>query len=426
MILLIPIGILGLLRESRADRAANVEREIGSKWGGVMHVESPLLIASLEIAKQTKDGKTELEKMPFFIVPEDLQAECTLTPEIRHRGIYQAVLYKGTLHLKGSFRLPKEQWEKRGKILLDDLRLACAFSNAKAVKIQSAKLQDQELLPRRGDSFWRYSKDFYLPAKEELSLHHGDTVTFDITMELKGTRRFLFEPIAKNNEIVIKSSWPHPCFIGSALPDQRDLSENGFEANWSFENQDADAAPTYSLVSHDTDFLHSLNRINLEGGTIPGNTIGVELMLPVDKYLQVERVQKYSFLVVAIILIAFLIGERLTGIWVHPLQYLFIGASLVTFYLLLLALSEHLLFGASYLLSVLVTAGMVTAYSRAIFARKCFSALILGGIMLLAYGLVYLVIGLEDFALLFGTFVVLLLLGILMAFTRKLNADAKE
>lgn len=200
LILLIPIGILGLLRESRADRAANVEREIGSKWGGVMHVESPLLIASLEIAKQTKDGKTELEKMPFFIVPEDLQAECTLTPEIRHRGIYQAVLYKGTLHLKGSFRLQEGQWEKRGKILLDDLRLACAFSNAKAVKIQSAKLQDQELLPRRGDSFWRYSKDFFLPAKEELSLHHGDTVTFDITMELKGTRRFPSNPLPKTTK----------------------------------------------------------------------------------------------------------------------------------------------------------------------------------------------------------------------------------
>lgn len=63
---------------------------------------------------------------------------------------------------------------------------------------------------------------------------------------------------------------------------------------------------------------------------------------------------------------AFFVFETLTGQRLHPMQYLLVGLSLVMFYLLLLALSEHIGFTPAWIAASLVGALMNSVYLQAV------------------------------------------------------------
>lgn len=236
------------------------------------------------------------------------------------------------------------------------------------------------------------------------------TVEFTAEIDFKGYEQLMFFPKASDFELKIKSPWQHSSFCGDILPTERDISENGFEASWVLGPSTMRRHPHSWVDASLTATSHAWDEY-----------FGVTLKLPADTYVQVDRVTNYAFLVMAIVLIAFLIGEVLTKIWVHPFQYFFVGLSLVMFYLLLLALAEHMNFNLSYAISAIAISAMTTAYGRMIFAEKTSSAFVLGGIILLAYVMIFVLTRLEDYALLAGTVIMLVLLGVMMAFTGHLN-----
>jgi inner membrane protein len=123
---------------------------------------------------------------------------------------------------------------------------------------------------------------------------------------------------------------------------------------------------------------------------------------------------------VGLTFLAFFLFEVLKALQVHPVHYLLVGAALVVFYLLLLSLSEHIGFKYSFLASSLAVIGMITTYSFS-FLKVRSTSLLLGGILTVLYSYLYVLLQIEDYALLIGSLGVFAVLGTVMFVTRKLD-----
>ena len=147
---------------------------------------------------------------------------------------------------------------------------------------------------------------------------------------------------------------------------------------------------------------------------------GVSLIRQVGIYSQLIRSLDYCILVFLVVLMTYLIFETLIREWIHPLQYLVIGLSLVLFYVMALAISEHLGFTAGFWISAVLVVLLGVFYSRLIFRKKS-ACLGISLATLLAYGVIFVILQLEDYALLAGSGILFLLLLVFMALTGKIN-----
>ena len=120
-----------------------------------------------------------------------------------------------------------------------------------------------------------------------------------------------------------------------------------------------------------------------------------------DFYDLVTRAAKYGVLFVALAFMAVFVLELLSGRRVHPVQYLFVGLAMIFFYVLLLSLAEHIGFAAAYVIAVGASGGMLSVYVGKALASLRQGAIMLG-VLLVLYGLLYLILNLEDYALLAG------------------------
>ena len=91
-------------------------------------------------------------------------------------------------------------------------------------------------------------------------------------------------------------------------------------------------------------------------------TVGVDLYQAGTHYKLVERSVKYGVLFIGLTFLAFIVFEMGLGARLHPVQYGIVGLSMVVFYLVLLSLSEHLAFLASYLSASVCIVLMVSCY----------------------------------------------------------------
>jgi inner membrane protein len=105
---------------------------------------------------------------------------------------------------------------------------------------------------------------------------------------------------------------------------------------------------------------------------------------------------------------------------VHPAQYILVGMAQIIFYLLLLSFAERIGFGLGFLIAGIASVGLLSANAGWIFAsrRQGFRAL---AIFSLLYLLIYLLLRLEDNALLVGALDSFAAVAVAMYFTRNLD-----
>ena len=102
------------------------------------------------------------------------------------------------------------------------------------------------------------------------------------------------------------------------------------------------------------------------------------------------------------------------------MQYVIVSLAICVFYTLLIALSEHLSFGLSYLVSSVTIILMITLFAHS-FSKKRKLTQVIGGLLILLYAFIYLIIQIEDYALLVGSLELLFVLAITMYLSRKIN-----
>jgi inner membrane protein len=328
-------------------------------------------------------------------------------PEKRHRGIFEAVLYSSKLTLEGTFSQPAPETmiPTDAKIMWDKASLVLGIPDLRGLEDQVQLNWDGKpgvFDPGPGVSGIAAS-GIHIPlaiGAAGTTQHH-----FRIDAALKGSGSLFFTPVGKITEVGINSPWTDPSFTGAFLPDQSNMTPSGFQASWKVLNLNR---------NYPQQFI-SDQKIPLES-----SAFGVDFLLPVDNYQKSTRSVKYAILFIALTFLTVFFIEMRQANRVHPFQYALIGLALVIFYSLLVSISEHIPFDFAYLVAAFMTIGLTTLYARALFESGRMAALV-GGALAFLYGFLFIVLQLQDYALLVGNLGLFLILAAVMYFSRKIN-----
>lgn len=342
-----------------------------------------------------------------LVRPEQLSGKGDLAVSERYRGIYKARIYLASLRMDATFK-PLDLKLEPGQTLK---AAAWVFGVSDPRGLKRIDIRDQDDAPleaRPGTSGSPLAKGFHIPVPLK-SLDQALSLVADI--ELAGSGRFEWVPLAENNDFQLHSAWPHPSFSGLYLPEARQISAQGFDASW-------------RVNAFATDGDHVLEKtarsFSEKNGDWFSNSLGVTLVDPVDAYVQSDRAIRYGFLFVLLTLGGFFLFELLKRKTLHPLQYLLIGFATVVFFLLLLAVSEHAGFFLAYLIAATACTLMIATYGRTLLGSWKASAVLglgYGGL----FGGLYQLLASEDHALLLGAWLTFVVLAATMYLTRKLD-----
>jgi inner membrane protein len=405
LIMLIPVAFILDLVSEREARQTEVINEVSSKWAYAQSLKGPVLYVPYKIYSQ-KDGKTYETIDHMYMLPEQLTINGKLLPEVRHRSLYSVTLYRSDLNLTGKFlplafqqmQVPKENimWENcRLMIGLDDARgleeeVAVNWSGTS--KTFEAGVPDNKVI----------SEGLSVP----ISLSADTNNTFSINIKLKGSEQLYFTPVGKTTEVKLTSSWKNPAFDGQYLPvTTPEISDNGFTAYWKV-LQVSRSYPQFWKDGNSYDIAKS--------------SFGVKLIQPTDGYVKTQRSVKYAVLFIALTFIIFFFLEILQKKQVHPLQYILVGFALCIFYTLLLSISEYTGFNIAYTVAAAATISLIGLYTWSIFKQFKIAlgfTIALGSL----YGYIFILIQLQDYALLFGSIGLFVILAVIMFYSRKID-----
>jgi inner membrane protein len=205
-------------------------------------------------------------------------------------------------------------------------------------------------------------------------------------------------------DVNLASEWPNPSFNGAFLPDKRTVTVNGFKANWNVLHLNRNFPQIWTGNQH----------------AISNSSFGIDLLLPVDNYQKSYRSIRYAILFIGFTYLVFFFIEVLNKIFIHPIQYILVGVALIVFYTLLLSISEHINYNFAFIISALATLLLIAGYVRAILKSGKLTMLI-SGILAVLYTFIFVIIQLQDYALLIGSIGLFIILGLVMYFSRKID-----
>jgi inner membrane protein len=411
LILMIPTSMIKSLineRENTQDRAIN---EVSIKWGEEQTITGPFIsIPYYKYVKQfsKKDSIEKIVQLKEYIhiLPKTLNINGEINPEKRYRSIYEVVVYNSKLDISGSFNsINFDEFDiKKEDILFNKAEFVIGINDLRGIEKQIHLNWDNEKLSFNpgvtSNDVVKSGINALLSLKTSDSKQHS----FDLVLDLKGSQLLYFTPVGKVTDINLHSKWNNPSFNGAFLPDSRDISEKGFTANWNVLHLNRNYPQFWSNNRH---------KIN-------NSSFGLNLLLPVDNYQKSYRSIKYAVLFIGFTFLVFFFIEVLNKVFIHPIQYILVGISLVVFYTLLLSISEHLKYNIAFIISAISTLILISGYVKAILKSDKLSFLITG-ILTILYTFIFVIIQLQDYALLIGSIGIFLILGLVMYFSRKID-----
>ncbi|KKB47532.1 cell envelope integrity protein CreD [Parabacteroides gordonii] len=410
IILLIPgIMIQDLIRE-RQDRSVETIEKINAKWSNAQTICGPVLTIPYT-TQVDANNKTVLQEHTISITPENLNIDTQLFPEERYYGIYKTILYKSEIDLSGNFDKINYQKTDNSTIHWDQAYLTIGVSDLRGITENISFTLDNKQYPveAAGNYDRLMGKILVVSLNNADTLLTGQPLNFNCKLKLNGSSNINFIPIGKTSKVHVAGTWKSPGFIGNFSPEHT-ITENGFDANWSVLRFNRSIPETW---------------IDNQVETFEDASFGVNLIDPVNHYQQNMRSAKYAFMFIALTFVVFFFVEILTKKRIHPIQYLLVGIALILFYSLLLSISEQINFGIAYLIASIATIGLITVYTHSIFKNKVQTGG-LAAMLCMLYIFLYVVLQLEDIALLIGSVGLFIILGIIMFFSRKINWYRQE
>lgn len=411
IILLIPgIMIQNLIRE-RQDRSVETIEKINAKWSNAQTICGPVLTIPYTTTQVDANNKTVLQEHTISITPENLNIDTQLFPEERYYGIYKTILYKSEIDLSGNFDKINYQKTDNSTIHWDQAYLTIGVSDLRGITENISFTLDNKQYPveAAGNYDRLMGKILVVSLNNADTLLTGQPLNFNCKIKLNGSSNINFIPIGKTSKVHVAGTWKSPGFIGNFSPEHT-ITENGFDANWSVLRFNRSIPETW---------------IDNQVETFEDASFGVNLIDPVNHYQQNMRSAKYAFMFIALTFVVFFFVEILTKKRIHPIQYLLVGIALILFYSLLLSISEQINFGIAYLIASIATIGLITVYTHSIFKNKMQTGA-LAAMLCTLYIFLYVVLQLEDVALLIGSVGLFIILGVIMFFSRKINWYKQE
>jgi inner membrane protein len=398
--LLIPLlMVVGLVSE-REGRSREVVADIARTWGGTQQLSGPFLVVPYMVRLETKEGDKvvqQLQERRAIFLPEALSISGKGKSDVLHRSIFDVNVYTASLAIDGRFAAPDigDVDPNAVSVRWRDAAFVLALSDVAGLK-EAATLtvnggETLAFAPSPGVP-GAYISGMHAKLSDAPSVIEGESpakpFSFHADLVFSGSSSLMFSPAARETEIALASDWPHPSFAGAFLPVDRTVKEDGFSAKWRVPHL-ARSVPTAWTLS--------------DGGLerLSPHLFGVTFYQPVDFYDLVGRAVKYGVLFLAMGFMGVFVLELVSDKRVHAVQYLFVGIAMVFFYVLLLSLSEHLGFAWAYVIASAATGGMLAIYvAKALGSRR--SGIIMAALFGVLYGFLYLILTLEDYALLAG------------------------
>ena len=325
VVMLIPIAQLMSVIDERSGYRQSVVGQVSESTSGAQRVLGPLIVIPYVEREEKKDekGQTVVQRVQHYryLLPESLQVLGAPKVEVRKLGIYQTQVYQGPLNFKVRFGQPELADLQRANVTLGQPFLLVALSDSRGIKSISPLEIPQPVAFEPGTGVGSLRQDPRTVDAGGAATKEG--LNADFTLTLAGTSSLSLVPLGRSSELQLQSNWPHPNFLGNFLPDERRVTEQGFSARW-----------------RSTWFANNINSaFHYDDGIIDEDGLQRQpsLVEPVDHYQLAERAVKYALLFIGLTFMAFFLFETLTGLRVHPIQYLLVGAALVLFYLILLA-----------------------------------------------------------------------------------------
>jgi inner membrane protein len=412
LLILIPALFVGGLVSERTQRAKSVAQEVSATQGGAQTLLGPTLAIPYSYEYLNDDGRKSTISALYFVAPATAQVSVAAQTTELHRSLFKVPVYKTVAAFAASFDLTNVpsaapagavfDWSRAELIIgASDARGAQSdptlTGNGRTVNfVPAATLASLEL----GSGSLTL---FGVPAAEIVK--PGGTFAVSAQMNFSGAQQLSILPFGKSTTVTMKSDWPNPGFDGGFLPVTRSIGEHGFEAGW--------AVPFIARGIHAEGGKNILSDLQKTALTVNF----VEL---VDPYQSVERALKYVLLFVGMVFMTFFLFETIARRRLHPAQYILIGIAQVIFYLLLLSIAERIGFDWAFLLSAIATVGLIAAYAGWSFESRPFGAIALAVFGAL-YGLIYLLMRLEDQALLIGSLSSFAIVAAVMFFTRHID-----
>jgi len=405
LIMLVPSAFVTSLITERQLRQEQVVNEVTAKWSGSQIVTAPYICVPYTKTIVSSNGKLQTVTDQLFILANQLQVNAHIQPELRPRSIYKVLLYKAVNQCTGNFVCQEPTSIPSESIQWQNARICAAISDFKGIEERlvvqfNGKPYEMEVgLPHAVKNVAGFSAS--IPLSADML---GKPLQFQVAIHLKGSEQLHFIPLAGNSSFSVTSNWPNPSFDGNVLPGKRVVHDKGFEASWTFNKANL---PFSTVLTEWPAEIQSL-------------AFGVSMLQPADQYAKTMRSAKYAILFIGLTFALFFVIELLQHKPLHPVQYVLVGFALVVFYVLLLALSEFILFNWAYAAAALATIGLISGYAKSHF-KLWKTAAALAGLLSGLYAFIFILIQLEDTALLVGSIGLFAVLALIMYASKKIN-----
>jgi len=411
----IPTIFVAVLVNERTHRAKDVISEVGRQVGGAQTFLGPTL--AIPYTLPSGKGDVPANHSVYLVFPARASAELKTSTEERHRSLFRVPVYQADLKFDADFdfsdvpaSVPEGadlNWS-RAEIIVGVTGPHGALTDAvlsvdhKALTLVPAGIIGTLPLDRDGNPRARLALFSVRPGdalKAQAPLHVTSTLRFS------GAEHVAVLAYGKTTQLTAEGDWPDPGFDGEILPVSRNVTGHGFTAKWS--------VPFIARGVRAQGPIDSISGLNT-------TALGLSFVEMTDPYQSVNRSLKYALLFFGLVFLSYFVFEVTAGKRVHPAQYILVGIAQVIFYLLLLSVSERIGFDWGFLLSGGATVILLSANAGWIFSNRLqgIRALLIFSAL---YSLIYLLLRLEDNALLIGAIASFLIVAAAMYLTRSID-----
>lgn len=400
LILLIPLTLIQDLIAERSIRQKEVIAETSSKWGESVYFYGPILKIPY------KDPIT-LKVQNAYFFPEKLSnVTNTEMKSPLQRSIYKSNVFTTKMEFSGNYTEPN--FDKKSiateNVFWDKATIVIRTTNLKSI--------NDEVKIKIGNTNYTFEPNHVNTSNDSIELLETGFIdynairnaNFNMNITYNGSKNISIVPIGKTTEAKMTSNWNSPSFNGSFIPNDKKITSSGFNANWKILHFNR------PFAQENFETLPKLNKY----------AFAVDFITPVDEYQQNERASKYGFLVIGLTFLIFFLIQSISKISIHIFQYSMIGIALIMFYTLLISITEHSSFSLAYAIAGTSVVVLIALYSISILKDKKFPFFI-GVSLSVLYTFIYVIIQLEDYALLVGSIGLFCILAAVMYFSRKIE-----
>lgn len=407
LLLLIPLFMVTDIIEEREELNEAAVSEVSAKWAGPQVINGPILVLPVDYSVAEED-KVRTETRFIHVLPHQLDIDGKISPQKLQRGIYEVVVYKSDLDIQGSFKLdiPIDSADLK-RIRFKDAFITMGITDLRGIEDNmNFQWNNERLGVQPGSRIPQTIPSGVTVDLPDLTDIMEATIPFTLKLKLQGSQNMHFIPLGSTTNVALQSDWSSPSFTGNFIPDNREVTENGFSADWKILQLNRNFPQTWTGP--------------MSFGKLEAAAFGLNLLLPLDDYQKAMRSAKYGVMTIALTFLVFFLVEILNKRKIHPFQYALVGLALCLFYILLVSLSEHMTFNNAYTVATLSIVSMITLYSLSVFRVKKLT-MILALTLIAIYGFLFVTLQLADYALLMGSVGLTIILAMTMYFTRNIN-----